>query len=223
MITVVTIVANEDLEKLPLMLDSLPPDVKVVIVETAQDDYVHTCKPQIIDIADRKVLYSLYYYAKGYFNFSNVRNYAKSIAKGDWIISLDADERLLTDPKALESLPMSVGGVYMLNASFSASTGTWSTSAMLRAFRNDPRLAWRFGVHEQILPSILDAGYETLHSDMIIQHSGYNDGEDVARKLRRNINIMYQDLAKAPNNTYLERKLIDSLLYLREGNGNNNQ
>ena len=224
MLSVVTISSNQDLERLPVLLDSIPPALEVVIVETIEGTYVKAEPPKKIYFADRWVTYSLYQYAKGHFSFSNVRNYANTLVSEEttWILSLDADEKLLGDPSAIVNLPDTVGGVYMLNASFSPFSNTWSTSAMLRAFRKHSKIGWQFAVHEQVLPSIIKAGFDTVHSDIIIQHSGYLTKEQIVNKLTRNKWLLYRDLATMPSNEYLEKKLYDTLNYLREHYADNN-
>ena len=55
------------------------------------------------------------------------------------------------------------------------STGTATVVDHVRLFRNDPRICWRYRVHEQILPAVREVGGQVRATDVAIEHTGYID------------------------------------------------
>src|SRR5262249_53873018 len=55
--------------------------------------------------------------------------------------------------------------------------------------------------HEQILKSLVSAGYEPVWSDVQIEHVGYQDPAAQQRKLNRNLRLLRMDYAVEPGDT----------------------
>jgi len=80
------------------------------------------------------------------FEFDTCRNVAKSIARGEWIISLDLDEKLLTTGKklvdSLKIVPANVDSLRVTNVSLKTTTPDGIPEAFagraIRIFRNLP-------------------------------------------------------------------------------------
>ncbi|HWY86284.1 MAG TPA: glycosyltransferase, partial [Gemmataceae bacterium] len=66
-------------------------------------------------------------------------------------------------------------------------TGTATVVDHVRLFRNDPRIRWRYRIHEQILIGVRLAGGEARWSDVVIHHTGYQDPARRGPKLERDV------------------------------------
>src|SRR4029077_3035696 len=85
-------------------------------------------------------------------DFSAARNFALERASGDWILSIDADERFeISDREAYARL-LTDNGKAAWEARLHPRTG-WTPYATIRLFRNDPRIRYRGVAHEKIEPS----------------------------------------------------------------------
>jgi tetratricopeptide (TPR) repeat protein len=72
----------------------------------------------------------------------------------------------------------------------------------IRLFRNDPRIRWRYRVHEQILPAIREAGGTVRWADVTIQHTGYQDLSLRSRKLERDMRLLYLENSDRPDDPF---------------------
>jgi glycosyltransferase involved in cell wall biosynthesis len=114
-------------------------------------------------------------------DFSRARNLSLQEAKGEWILWLDADDRLLEeDKRAIRKLaekdparePKGYGFL-VKNSSDGGKTG--SVFNQIRLFPNRPELRFRFPVHEQILPALEEAGVPIEYAPIKVIHTGYGD------------------------------------------------
>lgn len=138
-----------------------------------------------------------YYYIPP-FEFDTARNTLKSYADGDWIMMLDADERLLFTQhnqlyKSLSMAGANIGGIFMHVVSNHINLANndieSSTSKQIRLFRNKKEFHYISPIHETIDKSIYDNKCETLPSTFKIEHIGYEvDKDRILNKLDRNIN-----------------------------------
>jgi glycosyltransferase involved in cell wall biosynthesis len=148
-------------------------------------------------------------------DFAAARNAALQGVVSDWILSLDADERLDPDaeirlPALLREQPVFGYQVTIRNYVLSAKERLWDRAAKLndsrldaakvypayvehqnvRLFRRDPRIYFVGRVHESVGPRILQAGLKLGNADFFIHHFGLAaDAETRARK-----NILYREL-----------------------------
>ena len=81
-------------------------------------------------------------------------------------------------------------------------TGTATVVDHVRLFRNDPRIRWKYRIHEQILSAVKMAGGEARWSDVVIQHVGYQDQARLGPKLERDVRLLYMDLADNPEEPF---------------------
>lgn len=118
-------------------------------------------------------------------NFSELRNVAIENTKSPWILWLDSDE-------VIEDVEM-IKNINQMNSyhSFKLIHGS-TTVSQLRLFRNDPRIKWKYPVHEKIVPSNLPDWYP----DIKIIHKVNN----IQRSSARNIGILLKELDKDPVN-----------------------
>ncbi|MFM8473571.1 MAG: glycosyltransferase [Candidatus Kapaibacterium sp.] len=146
-------------------------------------------------------------------DFAAARNEALKMCTGEWILYLDADERL-TDasraglPTLLRSLPASAGAAMCTIISPHRQKDDSTEvhrGGYPRIFRNYgyPRVHFRGRVHEQITPSILECGGELVNTDITILHTGYDiDREEMERKVQRNYELLIKHVQEEPLNAY---------------------
>ncbi len=139
-------------------------------------------------------------------DFSESRNFALGKATGDWILQLDADERLYEgDVKLLQELILAGDSdAYVCQIVNLVSRQTFD-GATIHGY---PRLfkagVFRYSgsIHERLIPiSALKGG--PSYSDLHIVHWGYLGSKQQAQKGRRNTALLKTAIAEAPNNAYL--------------------
>jgi tetratricopeptide (TPR) repeat protein len=86
----------------------------------------------------------------------------------------------------------------------------------VRLFRNDPRIRWRYRIHEQILGSVKAAGGEVAFSDVTVTHTGYADPAVRARKLQRDLRLLEIEYAEQPRDPFTLFNLGMTCLELRQ-------
>ena len=139
-------------------------------------------------------------------DFAAARNESIKHATGDWILYLDADEKIsgengekireiVKNPDIMavnmvEHIPQAEGNLFQT-----------TSSDYCRLFRNDSRLKFTGRVHEQILPAINAAGGKVLKSSIRIDHWGFALSEE-KRKARahRNLKLLLLELSDNPEN-----------------------
>ncbi|GBD07708.1 SPBc2 prophage-derived glycosyltransferase SunS [bacterium HR21] len=149
-------------------------------------------------------------------DFAAARNVALHHAQGEWILSLDADERLLTPEvlrQSLEDVPPDVGG--MLVRCLSPFEGTISEVLLLRLFRRHERIRFRGRIHEQV--TVAEAGYRIAPSPVTLWHEGYSHPETLVQKHKRNRHLLLRALEEEPKNPYLWLQYARSALALGQG------
>lgn len=132
-------------------------------------------------------------------DFSKAKNFAITQASGDWILFLDADERI---PKAklldlIRELPKLSAQAYRLEL-LSTRDEHWKSDTLnlesvqwhVRLFRNQTNYRYRHSIHENIVESLEEAGAQILDlANTQIFHLGYMD-ELIASKTIRNIPLI---------------------------------
>lgn len=137
-------------------------------------------------------------------DFSAARNYALDLAAGEWILYIDADERVRPDSAAgvrqLLRDPAYVGHRVLLHPRLGDS-GYWE----LRLFRNEPEIRFRGIIHENIWPAIAArraaSGGRIGQTGLILDHEGYEG--DQHRKHLRNLPLLERALAEDPTRVFI--------------------
>ncbi|MGE0529158.1 MAG: glycosyltransferase, partial [Bdellovibrionales bacterium] len=141
-------------------------------------------------------------------SFAAARNESLQHATGDWILWLDADEWIEGDNQTLlkqllQNLPRENIAYLMRQSSPLAEAPHARVHVdQVRLFRNLPGLAWRYRVHEQILPSLREMGAEVYTTSIVIDHAGFAENTQQQGKVDRNLRLLELDLNENPNDAF---------------------
>jgi tetratricopeptide (TPR) repeat protein len=202
------LIVRDEAAHLPGCLVSLRRKVdEVVVVDTGSRD----ATAEIAAEAGARVLHF------GWIDdFAAARNRGLDEVAADWVLYIDADERLRTpgdrplghfiDPHALAA-----------TVRFTPKSG-YTRYREWRLFRRDPRLRFAGTIHETMVPVIEDIarreGLALPLTPVEIDHLGY-DGDQSA-KHARNIPLLRRATAEDPNRVYCWYHLAESLCAVGE-------
>lgn len=167
---------------------------EVVVVDTGSTD-------RTIDIAESEG--ARVYERPWTDDFSAARNQALDLAEGEWILYIDADERVREGTadgvRALLGDPAYIGHRVLLHPRPGLSA-YWE----LRLFRNKPDIRFRGIIHENIWPAIhahrMAAGGLIGQAGLALEHEGYEG--DQHRKHLRNLPLLERSLADDPSRVF---------------------
>lgn len=177
---------------------------EIVIVDTGSSDRT----PEICQNAGAEL-----YFFQWPGSFSEARNHALRLCRAEWLIAIDADEELSNFPIAqIRHLlaDKNIGGlnVRIRNLLGDKSDSVQTTHYYTRIFRNRKDIRYTGRIHEQIRPSILEAGLEIVETDIEILHHGYS--EFSKDKAGRNKKMIEEELAEHPGDPWLRYHLGDT-------------
>jgi tetratricopeptide (TPR) repeat protein len=136
-------------------------------------------------------------------DFSAARNFALERASGDWILCIDADERLEIPDRDAYSQLLSDRGKVGWQLRRHPRVG-WTAISKLRLFRNDPRIRFEGVIHERIQPGVEAVaranGLEVGVCDLRVHHVGYE--ADQRPKNSRYIPLLREHLARGPDRLF---------------------
>lgn len=183
--------------------------LSISMIVKNEERYIYDCLQSVRDVADEiiivdtgstdltvsKILKSplniKLYQANWDNDFSEARNYSLSKCTGDWILFLDADERL--DPRFVQY----INSVKKMNENFAyyvlvrSSGNTQVVARNARLFRNNANIKFTGKIHEQIAPSLAEQDYKFFLSPITIHHIGYDvSDEDLKTKAARNLQLL---------------------------------
>ena len=195
-LSVCMIVKNEA-ETLPTTLASVRPVAdEIIIMDTGSTD-------DTIAVAEQhgaKVLPFAWCN-----DFSAARNASIDAATGDWILYIDADERLPETEYGKIREVIANPDIMAVNLSLHTPEDAGqvletTTIDYCRLFRRDSRIRLEGRIHEQVLPSINRIGGRVLRSDIILEHWAYHrsaqkDTERADRNMRMLREILQEDPA----------------------------
>lgn len=148
-------------------------------------------------------------------DFSAARNASLAMARGAWILVIDADERL--EPGSADALRGALADADALAYSVNlrdkhlGPEGPWTPLA--RLFRNGRGVRYQRPVHESIMDSLFELGQTSLaNSGVRLLHLGYEPELVKSRsKHARNLEIMRLRAADVPGDLYNVHKLLMTL------------
>ena len=139
-------------------------------------------------------------------NFAEARNESLRHATGNWIIFLDADERLNTFGaqdclRKAASIPgADAFAVPIINSGPGGKIDS-TIGRAVRFFRNLPDIRFSGRVHESVERFLVESRARLVHADFEIEHFGYAlEPGIVKRKYERNFDLLKKELAEDPGN-----------------------
>ncbi len=146
-------------------------------------------------------------------DFSAARNHSIKYASCDWILWLDADDRIDTkDADLIRRLkkvsPRDV--VYCFQVISSVAQGNHPTYMQMRLFPRHQDIKFTNRVHESIGLSVVSLGLKVDYTELKIIHTGYNGENEFKSKLKRNMKLMILDLKENPEVTSLRYQLAQT-------------
>ncbi len=152
-------------------------------------------------------------------DFSAARNKALEKASGQWILHLDADEALAAETAGqirsfLSASTQDGVNVIVRNYQPKEDMVRYLDEFQVRLFRNKKSIRYENRIHEQIIPSIARQGGKLADSPLRIDHFGYM--QDSNRRNERNLNLLNQQLAEHPMDSYILFKLGETYKAMNE-------
>lgn len=203
-----SMIVRDEAERLAASLESAQPYVdEIIIVDTGSTD-------RTLEIA-RKYTDKVFSIAwEG--DFSAARNFAKSHCSGDWVLSLDADERLDCRNGTLQEA-LAAAGEHSLCFLPLVSQNVdcaqeYDRFMVLRLFRNRQEHAFFGKIHEQMM--IPDPNAVFFAATPVIVHTAVPQRQR-NRKRHRNLTLLKQAISAEPNNIFLRYYLAVEWLGLK--------
>ena len=134
-------------------------------------------------------------------DFAKARNYALEKSSGDWILYLDADERVNRD--SINELKKITSrkepkAYYCRILNIDDDGGRPSVMNYIRLFPKSEGVRFEGKVHEQIINSLLKENYDLVQSGINITHIGYNlHNQGLEKKAVRNLKILLKGMIPA--------------------------
>jgi tetratricopeptide (TPR) repeat protein len=195
------------------------PTVSAAIIVRDESAYIEGCLRSLVDNVDEIVIVDTgsrddtiqiarqfpiqLYHFPWRDDFSAARNFALEHATGDWILYIDADERLEIPNWDLFSAVVADPGKVAWELRFYPRPG-WTPCYEMRLFRNDRRIRFRGVIHERIHPAVeavaRSDGLTSGACDITLCHVGYET--DQSFKNPRNIPLLHRYLADEPDRLY---------------------
>jgi len=154
-------------------------------------------------------------------NFAEARNYALEQATGDWILVLDADERLeYIDRNKFNDLLIhsEVEGYFITIESDIGNGEEKIVDQVVRLFKNKASYRFSGAIHEQVVGSIKEnnGGEGLASTEFKIIHRGYlNKRIKEKSKHVRNMEVIHQALLHQPCDSFLRYSL--GIEYIQQG------
>lgn len=136
-------------------------------------------------------------------DFSAARNFALEQVQHEWVLYIDADERLRVPDAAAFRAALGDASKAAWKLRLHPKVN-WTAYAELRLFRNDPRIRFAGEIHERLYDGVnavcREDGLEIGELDAALDHVGYE--ADQRPKLARNIPLLQAYLARDPGRVY---------------------
>lgn len=146
-------------------------------------------------------------------DFSAARNRALDLARGEWILYIDADETVRPGNFAEVRAQLTGSNCVGYYAYLHPRPG-YTPYRLLRLFRNHPAIRFSGIIHERVWPAILKlyAESDVGQSQLTLDHLGYEG--DPAVKHARNLPLLHEALRQDPTRVFAWCHLADIYLAL---------
>jgi hypothetical protein len=201
-------IVRDEAEMLPAFLESVRGSWdELVAVDTGSKD----ATPELLAAAGGTVLHRPWDD-----DFAGARNFGLERAGGDWVLVLDADERV--GPALAAELRRATEdprcGATSLLVLDRLPHGHARRSRLLRMFRNDRGIRYRHAIHEDVLEDVTAflarSGLRRADLETPLLHLGYErDRAAEKHKKERDVRILRAVLARDPSDHYLRFKLLE--------------
>lgn len=205
------IVKNEERYLQGCLAGAKPFVDEIIIVDTGSTD-------RTVEIA--KAFGARLFHEEWRNDFATARNASLRHATGDWILVLDADERLPADSGKLMRRLLDAPDVAAYLVKLQCPThggGTMGTIPVKwppRLFRNRVEARYEGIVHECLLPSLRGTG-RIVYSDVALDHLGYlQSREAMQAKATRNLRLLEHQVAETPEDSLTWIQLAETYLTL---------
>jgi glycosyltransferase involved in cell wall biosynthesis len=209
------------MSSIPATPQAITPGVSLTMIVKNEESNIAACLESVRDLVDEIVVVdtgssdATKSIAAGMgarvFDFPWVDDFAAAFnesiryATREWIFRIDADDRLDEENhrklRALFSQLPAATVAYWMKYVSSYYYGRTVVVDVLRLFRNNPRIIWRYRVHEQLMGAI-ESGNDVRWSDVAIHHTGYQNAQRLSAKLSRNLRLAKLDHAEHPNDPF---------------------
>jgi glycosyltransferase involved in cell wall biosynthesis len=149
-------------------------------------------------------------------DFAAARNVSLAQATGDWVLVLDADERVSPDfiSQCRASLARTDVGALLVRVSNQLPYGHRRDAWLLRAWRRDDAVRYRYPVREEVNEDVTamlaSRGQSLDRIEAPVQHLGYVRDRDAARdKKRRDTTLLRDWLSADPGALVAWLKLLE--------------
>lgn len=151
-------------------------------------------------------------------SFADARNRSLQMARQPWILYLDADDFLPapTVRKVADLKNTQPERAYGFTIKSTQDGVTGAAGVQVRMFPNQRGLRFRYRVHEQIRPALMESGIPISFVDAEIIHRGYTDRETIEAKQARNLRLLLKDLEDFPMDGFLHYMSGMAFLDLRQ-------
>lgn len=210
----VVIIAKNEESRIGYLLSDLRHEAidEIVVVDTGSSD-------KTIQIA--KAYGAVVRRFKWRDDFASARNKARDAAQSDYLLWLDADDRLapgslrrLANLKPQLSLDKDMGVMLKLVNRFDNKTA--SHAWQMRIFPNREDIKWEGKIHEQLTPSMIKAKLKIHKANIPIEHFGYFTTADRKNKAIRNLKILSKTMSNGNGSSADYYNLAASYLQLED-------
>jgi glycosyltransferase involved in cell wall biosynthesis len=136
-------------------------------------------------------------------DFAAARNASVDAARGDWILYIDADERVVEFDRSSVGAQLADPRHVCYTVLFRPAM-RYTRYREFRLFRNRPDLRFRGVIHESLVPALAEVtartGLAIGASDIALDHFGYEG--DLTHKHVRNLPLLRARLAREPRHVY---------------------
>lgn len=201
----ICMMVKDEEKNLKRCLESLKPillqdEVELIIVDTGSKD-------KTVEIA--KSYTSQLFYKEWNSDFSEMRNYTISLAKGEWIFILDADEEvknsemILSEIEKAEEEQAKTICVNVKNLTQEDDKKNYVLNVSPRIFKKG-FIKYQGAVHNQPI-----FHQPVFYSEIVIYHYGYilSDSRLMEYKYKRTVSLLLKELGKDPTNIYYRYQL----------------